>query len=100
MGTSDKWKGRENPEGYKYHEHIHGFRKTASTFLHSYRDESDRKVFESIWVEEQLSHADQNIVRSTYIDWTPDLYWQQRKEMMQLYADTIMPQPNLSVVAA
>lgn len=101
MGKSDKWKGRENPEGYKYHEHIHGFRKTGSTFLHSYRDESNRKVFESIWIEEQLSHADKNVVRATYIDWEPDLYWKQRREMMQLYADTIMPQkPNLSVVAA
>ena len=82
---------------WKYDEHPHGFRKTASTFLHGLKDKNGRQEFASEWIEYQLAHKDTNKVRDTYIDKTPDLYLDSRREMIQVWADRIMPK-TLSVV--
>ena len=55
----------------------HGFRHTASTILHE-------RGFNSDWVESQLAHVDKNSVRRVY---NHALYLDERKQMMQWYAD-------------
>ncbi len=55
----------------------HGIRHTGSTIL----NESN---FNSDWIERQLSHVEENKVRGTY---NKAEYLEQRKEMMQWWAD-------------
>ncbi|WP_174634626.1 tyrosine-type recombinase/integrase [Yersinia thracica] len=71
----------------------HGFRHTMSTILHE-------QSYNSAWIELQLAHADKNSIRGTY---NHALYLEQRREMMQWYADYIgylehegvMPKPSV-----
>jgi len=85
------------PGNWKYDEHPHGFRKTASTYLHGLKDKSGKQEFASEWIEYQLAHTDENKVRDTYIDKTPDLYLDSRRDMIQVWGDVVMPR-KLSVV--
>ena len=57
----------------------HGFRHTLSTILHE-------KGFNTAWIELQLAHADKNSIRGTY---NHAQYLDDRREMMQWYADYI-----------
>ena len=57
----------------------HGFRHTMSTILHE-------QGFNSAWIELQLAHVDKNTIRGTY---NHAQYLDQRREMMQWYADYI-----------
>jgi len=57
----------------------HGFRHTLSTILHE-------KGFNSAWIELQLAHVDKNTIRGTY---NHALYLEDRRDMMQWYADHI-----------
>lgn len=57
---------------------VHGLRHTASTILH------DCGKFQSEWIEIQLAHTDIFSSRRTY---NHALYLEQRREMMQYWAD-------------
>lgn len=57
----------------------HGFRHTMSTILHE-------QGFNTAWIEMQLAHVDKNSIRGTY---NHAQYLDQRREMMQWYADYI-----------
>ena len=57
----------------------HGFRHTMSTILHE-------QGFNSAWIELQLAHVDKNSIRGTY---NHAQYLDNRREMMQWYADHI-----------
>lgn len=63
-----------------WHEHTtaHGFRHTFSTLAHD-------AGFNSAWIELQLAHVDKNSIRGTY---NHALYLDDRRTMMQWYADT------------
>ncbi|HMX98521.1 MAG TPA: tyrosine-type recombinase/integrase [Agitococcus sp.] len=63
--------------GYKGRLTGHGFRHTMSTILHD-------NNFNSAWIELQLAHVDKNSVRGTY---NHAQYIEQRREMLQWYAD-------------
>ena len=63
--------------GYKGKFTPHGWRHTASTLLHE-------QGFNSMWIETQLAHKDQNQIRSTY---NHAQYLHDRKQMMQVWAD-------------
>ncbi|WP_337261377.1 MULTISPECIES: tyrosine-type recombinase/integrase [unclassified Serratia (in: enterobacteria)] len=65
--------------GYKGRTTGHGFRHTLSTILHE-------KGFNTAWIELQLAHVDKNSIRGTY---NHALYLEQRRNMMQWYADYI-----------
>ncbi|WP_276956636.1 tyrosine-type recombinase/integrase [Jonquetella anthropi] len=56
---------------------LHGFRHTASTFLHD-RGEN------TLWIEKQLAHLDPNKIRAVY---NSAEYLDERRGMMQRYAD-------------
>lgn len=56
---------------------LHGLRHTASTFL-------NEQGFHKDHIEAQLSHADENSIRATY---NKAQYLDQRRQMMQAYAD-------------
>ena len=56
---------------------LHGFRHTASTLLHN-------QGYPTEHIEMQLAHADKNTIRGTY---NHAQYLDQRREMMQAYAD-------------
>jgi integrase len=66
----------------------HGFRTTASTMLNELGYRSDL-------IERQLAHAESNSVRASY---NQAEYLQERREMMQTWADLIN-QPSGNVVA-
>ncbi|MGC6030576.1 tyrosine-type recombinase/integrase [Enterobacter kobei] len=57
----------------------HGFRHTMSTILHEHG-------FNTAWIEMQLAHVDKNSIRGTY---NHAQYLDNRREMMQWYADHI-----------
>lgn len=57
----------------------HGFRHTMSTILHE-------QGFNTAWIEMQLAHVDKNSIRGTY---NHAQYLENRREMMQWYADHI-----------
>lgn len=57
----------------------HGFRHTMSTILHEHG-------FNTAWIELQLAHVDKNSIRGTY---NHAQYLDNRREMMQWYADHI-----------
>lgn len=59
----------------------HGFRGMASTVLHQ------KLKFDSDIVELQLSHIDQNRVKTAYNQITTRSYLEERREMLQVYAD-------------
>ena len=76
----------------------HGFRHMGSGFLHSLEigeEGEERAMFDSLWVEYQLSHNDPNKVRRTYNEYD---YLKARTRMMQFYSDQIIPQPSLRIV--
>lgn len=64
-------KGRQSP---------HGFRHMFST-------EMNHRSFNSDWIERQLAHADDSVIRDTYNHAT---YLEQRREMMQAWADSLI----------
>jgi integrase len=64
------WKGRHTP---------HGFRTSASTYLHS-------KRFDTLWVEAQLAHKDSDPIRAAY---NRGNFLEDRREMMQHWADVL-----------
>lgn len=57
----------------------HSLRHMLSTILRE-------KGYNSAWIETQLAHVDKNSIRGTY---NHALYLEQRREMMQWYADYI-----------
>lgn len=57
----------------------HGFRHTMSTILHE-------QGYNTAWIELQLAHVDKNTIRGTY---NHAQYLEQRREMLQWYADFI-----------
>lgn len=63
--------------GFKGRATGHGFRHTMSTILHE-------QGFNSFWIEMQLAHIDKNSIRGVY---NHAQYFEQRREMMQWYAD-------------
>lgn len=65
--------------GYKGKATGHGFRHTMSTILHE-------QGFNTAWIEMQLAHVDKNSIRGTY---NHAQYLENRREMMQWYADYI-----------
>lgn len=66
-----------NEMGYKGKQTPHGFRSMASTRL-------NELGYDSNWIERQLAHTDKNKVRASY---NHAEYLQQRKTMMQNWAD-------------
>lgn len=64
-----------------WHDHTtpHGFRHTFSTLTHD-------AGFNSAWIELQLAHVDKNSIRGIY---NHALYLEDRRTMMQWYADTL-----------
>lgn len=78
----------------------HGFRHTASTFLYSqyFSKEQDGKDlspefvgqqrFDSLVIEKALDHIDKNDTRATY---NKSQFLPQRREMLQYYADRVLP---------
>lgn len=64
--------------GYKEKTTVHGMRSTGSTVLH----ESGK--FDTLVIERQLAHVDENTVRGTY---NHAQYLPQRAQMMQWWAD-------------
>jgi len=65
--------------GYDKRATGHGFRHTISTILHE-------QGFNTAWIETQLAHVDKNSIRGTY---NHAQYLENRREMMQWYADFI-----------
>ena len=65
--------------GYTQEQHTaHGFRSTASTLL------NESRKFRGEVIEFQLAHKDKDAVRAIY---NRALYWEERVEMMQWWAD-------------
>lgn len=65
--------------GYSGRTTGHGFRHTLSTILHE-------KNFDSLWIEMQLAHVDNNKIRGVY---NHAQYIEDRRRMLQCYADLI-----------
>lgn len=65
--------------GYDKRATGHGFRHTISTILHE-------QGFNTAWIETQLAHVDKNSIHGTY---NHAQYLENRREMMQWYADFI-----------
>lgn len=65
--------------GYEGRQTGHGFRHLLSTELNG-------RGYNKDWVERQLAHGDKNEIRDTYNHAT---YLEQRREMMQAWADSI-----------
>ena len=68
--------------------HPHGFRRMASTYLHSLEDDDERPMFDTMWIEFALAHRDSNKIREAY---NASRYLKARKRMLQFYADQVMP---------
>lgn len=66
----------------------HGFRHTMSTILHE-------KGYNTAWIELQLAHVDKNTIRGTY---NHAQYLEQRREMLQWYANYIDSLANRTVM--
>jgi integrase len=77
--------------GYHNLQTTHGLRRCASTIL------NERGRFEPDWIETQLSHADDNKVRSAY---NAAVYLNHRRRMLQWWADFIEQQTRTFRVAA
>lgn len=58
---------------------VHGFRHTASTFLHAHGENT-------LWIEKQLAHLDPNKIRAVYNRYE---FLEERRAMLQRYADWI-----------
>tara|TARA_R110002051_G_scaffold221985_2_gene285619 strand:+ start:1253 stop:2545 length:1293 start_codon:yes stop_codon:yes gene_type:complete len=65
----------------------HGFRHMASTYLHGLEDEDERGMWDSLWIEYALGHADSNKIRGIYNN---AKYLKPRSRMLQFYADQIV----------
>ncbi|VXC40150.1 putative integrase; KpLE2 phage-like element [Pseudomonas sp. 8BK] len=65
--------------GYKDRQTGHGFRHLLSTELNG-------RGYNRDWIERQLAHGDQDEIRDTY---NHAVYLEQRREMMQAWADSI-----------
>ena len=82
-----------------YEANPHGFRRMASSFLHSQEigeEGEERAMFDSLWVEFQLAHVDPNKVRKSYNEAD---YLKARRRMLQYYADAVVPSPALKLVS-
>ena len=62
----------------------HGFRGMASTTLHQHPAFAACK---SEWIEHQLAHVDKDKIRAAYNQLNPRSYLDERREMLQNYAD-------------
>lgn len=62
----------------------HGFRGMASTTLNQHLN---FQYLKQDWIEFQLAHAEENKVRAAYNALTPRSYLDERKKMVQAYAD-------------
>ncbi|WP_017903618.1 tyrosine-type recombinase/integrase [Pseudomonas asplenii] len=67
--------------GYTGRQSPHGFRHLFSTEMNS-------RGYNKDWIERQLAHADSNSIRDVYNHAT---YLEQRRAMMQEWADSIIP---------
>ena len=65
--------------GYEGRQTGHGFRHLLSTELNG-------RGYNKDWIERQLAHGDSDEIRSTY---NHAAYVEQRREMMQAWADSI-----------
>src|SRR5690606_10870546 len=65
--------------GYRGRQTTHGLRHLISTAL-------NEKGYEPDWVERQLAHGDPDKIRGTY---NKAQYLEQRREMMQAWADQL-----------
>jgi integrase len=70
-----KLRGKQSP---------HGFRHLFST-------EMNHRGYNSDWIERQLAHADDNVIRDVY---NHANYLEQRRTMMQVWADIITKEDN------
>ena len=62
----------------------HGFRGMASTTLNQHLK---FQYLKQDWIEFQLAHAEENKVRAAYNALNPRSYLDERKKMVQAYAD-------------
>lgn len=62
----------------------HGFRGMASTILHQHPIFT---AYKSEWIEHQLAHVDKDKIRAAYNQIGPRSYLEERRAMMQAYAD-------------
>lgn len=62
----------------------HGFRGMASTLLHQNLAFNEYK---SDWIEHQLAHVDKDKIRAAYNQLTPRSFLDERRKMLQAYAD-------------
>lgn len=67
--------------GYAGRQSPHGFRHLFSTEMNS-------RGYNKDWIERQLAHADSSSIRDVYNHAT---YLEQRREMMQAWADMVLP---------
>lgn len=63
----------------------HGFRGMASSMLN--QNPRFSKIYQKDWVEFQLAHAEENKIRKAYNILDPYSYYDERKTMVQEYAD-------------
>lgn len=104
-GNALTFAGRNNPEtplsentinrtladlGYKGRQTGHGFRHLISTELNS-------RGYNRDWIERQLAHGDNNQIRDTY---NHAHYLEQRRNMMQAWADELDTLMNRSNIVA
>lgn len=68
-----------NRMGFKNRQTAHGFRHLISTAL-------NERGYNRDWIEKQLAHKDDNKIRATY---NKAEYLDQRRQMMQAWADTL-----------
>lgn len=66
----------------------HGLRATASTYLNGVRRADGKPRWERDWIECQLAHCETG-VRARY---NHNDYWDDRRAMLQFYADMIAPE--------
>lgn len=71
----------------------HGFRAMASTILNGDKTHeikgSDLPAYDPDLIELQLSHAEDNKIRKAYNQRDPYARIQERREMLQVYADLL-----------
>lgn len=70
-----------NRLGYKGRQTAHGFRHLVSTAL-------NERGYNRDWIERQLAHGDEDEIRAVY---NGAQYFDQRRKMMQAWADEIDP---------
>ncbi|MCY1512402.1 Phage integrase family protein [compost metagenome] len=64
-------------------------RQSPHGFRHMFSTEMNNRGYNRDWVERQLAHADTSVIRDIY---NHAHYLEQRREMMQIWADLIAPE--------